>query len=153
MLKQILLVFLFIGFCFAFTENYNSLDEVTDYADSQDLEVQGFGNFLKTASRVSKVVKKVGKTTEKVVEAGKSKGEFCDLKRGGEADLAAQIGGQIAAKVASKAASMAFGSVGSAVIGGITIALGFIGDAVQRNKCKLGCCPPENLKGFVSFLD
>jgi hypothetical protein len=144
MQKQTLLLFLFIGICFAYSENYNSLGAETDFSNDEDFETQGFGRFLKTAAKVGK---KVGKTVSKANQ-DKTKNDFCDLKRGGEADLAAQIGGQIAAKVASKAASMAFGSVGSAVIGGITIALGFIGDAVQRNKCKLGCCPPENLKGF-----
>jgi hypothetical protein len=44
-------------------------------------------------------------------------------------------------------ASAVAGPIGGAVVGGVTMALGFIGDAVQRDKCKLRCCPNKGLKG------
>jgi hypothetical protein len=69
------------------------------------------------------------------------------IVNGSPSDQAAAIAGQIAAKAAARAASMVAGSTAGAVVGGVTAILGFIGDAVQRDKCKLGCCPPRNLKG------
>lgn len=44
-------------------------------------------------------------------------------------------------------ASAVAGPIGGAVLGGVTMALGFIGDAVQRDKCKLRCCPNKGLSG------
>ena len=68
-------------------------------------------------------------------------------KGGNKGDQAAAIAGQVAAKVAARAATMVGGVTAGAIVGGLGLILGFIGDAVQRDKCKLGCCPPKNLKG------
>jgi hypothetical protein len=115
MLKHLFLLCLFIGICFAYSESSYSLD-----FEAEEFELQN---------------KK---------KNDKSKGEFCDVKRSSKSDIAAQVGGKVAGKVASKVASAVFGPMGGAVVGGITMALGFIGDAVQRNKCKLGCCPKKD---------
>ena len=70
------------------------------------------------------------------------------LGGGGSAgDKAKAIATQVGIKVATRVVSMVAGSTVGAAFGGLTAILGLIGDAVQRDKCKLGCCPPRNLKG------
>jgi hypothetical protein len=134
MLKHLLLLCLFIGICFAYSESSNSLD----FAEADEFELQKFKAFKKAVKKISRSSK------NKKIKNDKSKGEFCDIKRSSKSDIAAQVGGKVAGKVASKVASAVFGPMGGAVVGGITMALGFIGDAVQRNKCKLGCCPKKD---------
>jgi len=62
-------------------------------------------------------------------------------------DVAGQVAGEVGTKIASQVAKLALGSAGGLIISGLTTVLGFIGDQVQRDKCKLGCCPPNNLAG------
>ena len=50
-----------------------------------------------------------------------------------------------AKKMATKLVTSAFGGPAGMVFSGVITALGFIGDAVQREKCMLPCCPHENL--------
>eukprot|EP01080_Neovahlkampfia_damariscottae_P008955 gene8955-904_t len=60
-------------------------------------------------------------------------------------DLGAQIGAKLATKIVTTVVSNVVGSVAGAVLGGFVSVMGFIGDAVQRNKCKLRCCPKHGL--------
>jgi len=62
-------------------------------------------------------------------------------------DKAAKYVGEISKKIATKVATFIGGEIAGEIVGGITTILGFIGDAVQRDKCKLGCCPAKNLAG------
>jgi hypothetical protein len=60
-------------------------------------------------------------------------------------DQGAQIAGDVATKIVSQVAKIGIGGAASFIVSGITTVLGFVGDAVQRDKCKLICCPKENL--------
>jgi hypothetical protein len=98
-----------------------------DFAEADEFELQKFKAFKKAVKKISRSPK------NKKNKNDKSKGEFCDVKRSSKSDIAAQVG-KVAGKVASKVASAVFGPMGGAVVGGITMALGFIGDAVCRDK-------------------
>ena len=61
--------------------------------------------------------------------------------------VASRVGTRVATQIASRIAMAAAGPIAGAALGGITLALGMIGDAVQKHKCKLRCCPSKGLKG------
>jgi hypothetical protein len=96
---------------------------------------------------ISKTIKTVIKKNQNSNKSNNKAVKQKNCKESNGGDKAGQIGGKIAGKIASRVAGMAFGAPASAVVGGLTLALGFIGDFVQRDKCKLLCCPTENLRG------
>lgn len=63
------------------------------------------------------------------------------------ADEAGKLAGEVGKKIAAAVGEEIVGEIAGPIIGVVTTVLGFIGDAVQRDKCKLRCCPPNNLKG------
>ena len=60
-------------------------------------------------------------------------------------ELGVSLGTKIASKIVTSVVANVAGSVAGAVLGGFISIMGFIGDAVQRDKCKLRCCPKKNL--------
>lgn len=61
--------------------------------------------------------------------------------------IASHVGTRIATQIASRIAMAAAGPIAGAALGGLTFALGMIGDAVQKHKCMLRCCPKKGLSG------